>query len=471
MVRLRSGLAPARPTALVLGIGLLGSCVSYEARPLDSRAHMQAWLGQDLKAESLTARLERMELELDYDEHSFDARDGLRLEEGRWVALAYNPELRLARLRLTQATGVAAEAASWPDPQYSLSTLKLREQTPDPWVVTHGLEFSLPLSGRVTALVSLKQANAEVARCTVREAEWKVLHELSLAWVDWSAVQLGVEQTRDQLERLGPMVSSTVQMAQAGELLPTEAGLLALDQALLNSRLQALLGQSAERRQEILALMGLPPQHSVPLVPGLLRREERPAGPQVTDATQLAARNPTLTRLRGQYEVSEQHLRTEIAKQWPDVRLGPGLESDEARTKVGLVGGLTLPLWNANREAIIEAQVGREWARAALESEHQTLLGRLAQIAHRSTSLESQRMHLEERVVPLLDQQIFDAAQLMRRGEGSPIVLVQSLARAHQTQLDWIAMRASLAKAEHERGFLIGPPRTAPEPETKDTIR
>jgi outer membrane protein TolC len=457
-------------TLLTAALAVSTGCASYEPRPLDSQTHLQAWLGRQLQAESLQARLERIDLDLRDDATRFDARDGLQLAEAQWVALAFNPGLRLARLRLTQATAAAQESASWPDPRFTLSALKLREQTPDPWVITQGLEFSLPLSGRAGAYRDLKQAQQQVALRAVREAEWDVLHTLARAWVQWSAAQLRIEQTERHLATLAPLIETTTQLARSGELLPTEANLVALESAMQESLLQGLRGQAAERKQQLLALMGLPPGHGVRLLPGLSADGNGQPASQAPESA-LAARNPSLARLREEYQAREHALRMEIAKQWPDLGLGPAFESDEGRAKVGLIGGLTLPLWDANGEAIATAHVEREWARAAVETEHEALLGRLAANTLRAASLERQRTHMEHTLVPLLDRQVRDATRLVQLGEGSALVLVESLTRAHQTQLDWINMRAHLAETEHERAFLIGPPQRTPEAATEEPIR
>jgi cobalt-zinc-cadmium efflux system outer membrane protein len=457
-------------TALTAALAVLTSCASYEPRPLDGPAHIQEWLDRRLQAETLQARLQRMDLEWQDGAVQFDAHDGLQLAEAQWVALAFNPGLRLERLRLTQAAVAAQKSARWPDPRFTLSALELREETPDPWVITQGLEFSLPLSGRAGAYGDLKQAQEQVAMRTVREAEWGVLHGLALAWVQWSASQLRIEQTERHLESLAPIIETTIGLALSGEILPTEASLVALEHAMQESRLEGLRGQATVYRQQLLALMGLPPGHQVLLLPNLTADGNGGPASQAHESA-LAARNPGLARLREEYQAQEHALRMEVAKQWPDLGLGPAFESDEGRAKLGLIGGLTLPLWNANSESIASARVEREWARAALEAEHEALLGRLAASTLRTESLERQRAHMEQTLVPLLDQQVHDATRLVQLGEGSTIVLVESLTRAHQVQLDWISMRASLAETSHERVFLIGPSQRAPESATEEPIQ
>lgn len=442
---------------------VLTGCQSYEPRPLDSSTHIKAWQGRNLESESLQAGIERIDQDLRREVGEFNPADGLSLAEGQLAALVFNPELRLARLRLARATAGASEAASWPDPELTLNALQLSESAPDPWVLTQGLKITLPLSGRVGAYKDLKDARQQIARHEVREGEWGVMHALAHAWVQWSAVTLRIEETQRHLDTLTPLVEATSKLAASGELLSTEAALFSLERAQRQGQLRGFRGEADELEQRLRAAMGLAPGTAVLFLPSLTS-----GPPSEEGADAVAAQNPSLARLREEYEASEQTLRMEIAKQWSDFTFGPVIESDEGRRKVGLLTGIGLPLWNANREAIAEARIDRELARATLETVHEALLGRLAAATLRAASLEQQRIDIEETLAPLLDRQVADAARLVQLGEGTTMVLLESISRAHKTKLDWIDVRARKADAQHERAFLIGPARLDPLPASKE---
>jgi outer membrane protein TolC len=207
--------------------------------------------------------------------------------------------------------------------------------------------------------------------------------------------------------------------------------------------------------------MGLAPTAPVALVPALpsvdTADEATAAGP---DAIEL--RNVELARLRREYEVSEEALRLEVQKQYPDLTLGPLFESDEGQSRIGFLGGIPLPFLNANRRAIAEARAEREIARAALEGAYEELVGRWAAETAWAESLASQREELVEMLVPLVDRQVEEAFELLRLGEhATTLVLLESLTRAFQAKLELLNTRAAETLARTEIAFLIGPEATS----------
>ena len=51
---------------------------------------------------------------------AYDPSDGLELEEAELVALVFNPDLRIERLRVERAAAVAGHAGRWNDPQLGI---------------------------------------------------------------------------------------------------------------------------------------------------------------------------------------------------------------------------------------------------------------------------------------------------------------------------------------------------------------
>ncbi|TLY85595.1 MAG: TolC family protein [Gammaproteobacteria bacterium] len=68
------------------------------------------------------------------------------------------------------------------------------------------------------------------------------------------------------------------------------------------------------------------------------------------------------------YSMAEQALRLEVARQYPDVHLGPAYTWDHGIRRYQFNLGLTLPLLNRNAGAIGEAEARREEAGARLEA-------------------------------------------------------------------------------------------------------
>lgn len=444
-----------RGGGLAVALLLASSCQSYEPRPLEPAVHRDAWHARGLEDSSLAAFLERLEQGRGAEPGVFDPSDGLSIAEGQLVALAFHPRLRLARLRAGMADASREHAGSWADPELGLDALWVTESVSDRWVVSPSLSFSIPLSDRLDAERGLADATQRAAERAVIEAEWAVWHEVRAAWTEWSAARLRAQETERLVGVMEALVRGTAQLAQSGELARTEAALFAVEQAQRANALRGLGGELLAAEQRLRASLGLPPEANVELVPSLdpdSRLATVVAGPD-----EIAARNPGLARLREEYDMAEEALRGEIARQVPDLTLGPQYETDQGQSRIGFLGGFPLPIWNANRQAIAEARVEREIARAAYETEYESLVGRWAATAARAAALAEQRADLEQVLVPLVDRQLEDATRLMQLGEGTSLVLLESLTRAHQTKLDLIETRAAQAVSRSELEFLTGP--------------
>jgi len=75
-----------------------------------------------------------------------------------------------------------------------------------------------------------------------------------------------------------------------------------------------------------------------------------------------------LLALLAEYAAAEAELRFELARQVPDLRLGPAYEFDQGASKWGLTLSLDLPLLNQNQGAIAEAIARRDEVAARFEA-------------------------------------------------------------------------------------------------------
>ncbi|MFT5048976.1 MAG: outer membrane protein TolC [Chlamydiales bacterium] len=435
---------------------MLAGCQSYSARPLDPAAHRNAWHARTLEDGSLRAFLGRLALDVGQPAVELDTTDGLSLEEGRLVALAFNPGLRLERMRIGRATVAVEHAGRWADPKFSFTVTRLTGGGTDPWIVSPGLTFSIPLSGRMGVERELANAQQVAAEGSVLEAEWSVWHEVEQAWIAWSDARLRVLETERLIDAMQGLNQTAPQLVQRGELLRTEAALFTLERAQRENQLQRLRGELDATEQELRGLMGLAPAAPVQLIPSMAVVSTLPDG-LASGSEMIEAFNPRLERMRREYDVSEETLRHEIKKQYPDLRIGPQFESDEGQSRIGFLGGFPVPFLNANRRAIAKARVDREIARVALETEYELLVGRWSVAKTRALALSGQRQDMEQVLVPLADAQLEDTIALMRLGEGDGLATLESLVRTHQIKLDLIEARASEALARAESTYLIGP--------------
>ena len=451
-----------RPTLAIVALSVIAGCQSYEPRPLDPATHRETWHSRTPADDSVTAFAERLSDATPDKPVAYDASDGISLAEGELIALVYNPDLRMARLRAGVALATADHAGRWDDPQLSADLLRITESVSDPWIVGVGLGITLPISGRLEAEKARADATYQAQLYKVAEAEWMTRHQVRLAWQEWSAAKIRLQQQEQLIETIGTLTEMTNKLADAGEMPRTESGLFAIELMQRRYELRRLRGKVEESQQRLRALMGLSPMATLELTPQVI------AVGAVEDMAEKPSlgNNLSLARLYQEYEVAEQTLRREVRKQYPDLTIGPVVENEEGQSRIGLSGGIPLPILNANKQGIAEAKAERELARAAYETEYERLVGTLAQTKVNAMALTKERQLVADEMAPLVDKQVERARKLLALGEGGGLVLLESLVRAYETKLHLIDVRLEEAQAQTEIEFLIG---HAPPPQQTNT--
>lgn len=429
---------------------LLASCQTFDRKPLDLTAHSLKWKNQSASDQKVRDFAEQLAASSP-GAVSFNPANGVSLAEGKLIARVYNPDLRVARLKAGVARANAEFAGLWDDPELSFDVLKVTSGVPDPWIVGSALSLTVPISGRLQAEKGRAEAAHHVELDRIAEAEWEITNDVQQAWISWSAQRTKLEQAKKVVEALTEIVKSTNQLVEQGEMPKTEAGLFSLE--LTNRRVEwdGLVGAVASEQQEIRALLGISPTAPMRLIPNMSVPSVRPS------EERLANNNPTLNRLRSEYEVSERTLLREIRKQYPDLQIGPQGEKDEGQSRIGFIGGIPLPILNANRGGIATARAEREVAQAAYETEYERKVGQLATLRARLQALRSQRVTIEKELIPMVDRQVADAGKLVQLGEGGSLVLLESLTREYEAKLKIIHVLLQGSQVETDIQRLLGP--------------
>ncbi|HEX8876505.1 MAG TPA: TolC family protein [Phycisphaerales bacterium] len=455
---------PIRAAALALSIGLAG-CQSYQPRPLDLPAHADAFLART--PDSQEVREFAQSLAAGVSQVTFDPSDGLTCPEAEVIALVYNADLRLARLRAGITRASADHAGLWEDPTLGVDLTRILQSTPEPWKLFSTLGLTIPVSGRLAIEQQRADAQhaAELARLALRE--WAVRMSVRRAWREWSALDAQLAAGRDFLTRVDQVLAVVNKMEQAGEIARTEARLFRIEKATRASDLALLASSAARAELELRRLMGLAPNAPLrfhpQLHPQLQPHLAAPPPAATLEHTSLAIQVAT-----AEYRAAERTLELEVRKQYPDLHLSPGYGREDAQDQVLLGLSLPLPILNANRRAIAEARAQRELARGAAETTLEQTVAAVRATELRLAAAETHRRTLENEIVPLVDAQYDDARQVARLGEVNTLVLLESLKRQHEAKLALVAAARDEALAAVDLDELRGPPLspTTPSPST-----
>ena len=346
--------------APLLLVGALASaCVHYEAKPI-------------APTEPLAAIERRSPDDVRFREF-LTAHDAAIPQPPRWnlrsltlLAFYYHPALDEARAAAAVARGAIVTAGAKPNPT-AQPTIGYDATTAPPWMPGFGLLFPIETAGKRGHRVAEATRRGEAAQLQIITTAWQVR-----VGVRRSVLDLIISRRQEQLlVRQLAVQDSIVQLFQrqldAGAITPFEATQARLAAATTRLAVNQAAIQRAQAEAALADALGLTPEASTAIVPAVDLGSEMDVQPPepVIRRQALVSRSDVRAAL-ADYEASQAALQLEIARQYPDIELGPGYLFDQTDHKWTLAAGITLPIFNRNQGPIAEATARREQAAAHL---------------------------------------------------------------------------------------------------------
>lgn len=373
-----------------------------------------------------------------FDQRTFaslgiDARGPIGFPALASAAMNRHPDVEVALREADIARAAILSAGARPNPSVSFLPTRVTPQEVgvSPWVAGFGLDFAIETAGKrhKRLLAAQEQANAAALRATA--AAWQVRSRLRAAWLEVAASERRANLLHAQLVTQESLVTALDARLQAGE---SSRGEMLQSRLLLNqTRILASGTQksAAEARAALAAAAGLPASQltGVNLDFSSLGRPSRPLNADLLRRGAFIERPDVLAAL-ADYAAEEAALRLEIAKQYPDLKLGPGYEFDQGLNKWTLGLSLTLPVFDRNQGPIAEAEARRAAGAARFQALEARVAGELerALTGYRG-ALEKLRVANE--TVTDATKQRDTARRLLEGGEGDRLALLTS-----QVELD-----------------------------------
>ena len=280
------------------------------------------------------------------------------------AAFYYQPALAEARAQWAAVEATKITAGQRPNPTVGF-TPTYDTTTPPPWIL--GLTWDIPIE-----TAGKRGKRIEQAEHLTEAAKWDFV---GMAWKTRSNVRAALlalytaRETESLLARQEAAQSNVVRLLE-GQLAAGAVSSYEVTQArvaLTTTRLARLdaTGQSAQARVQLAGALGLP----LRALDGVnFSFDGLDQFPQDLTAPEVR-RDAILNRadVRGalaDYAASQSALQLEIAKQYPDLHLGPGYELDQTDNKWSLGVSLDLPILNHNQGPVAEAMANRAAAAA-----------------------------------------------------------------------------------------------------------
>jgi cobalt-zinc-cadmium efflux system outer membrane protein len=288
--------------------------------------------------------------------------------------------------------------------------------------------------------------------------------------MEWSAARMRSEISKELIARLRDVAFLADRQEAAGSMTRVDARLFRVELTGREADAIAMDARVRELELQLRAMLGLAPQLPLTLIPTVA------FSARVTSIEELRqmldSSNPELAAVRAEYEASEQSLRTEVRKQYPDLTIGPGYASDQGDNRVQLGLSLPIPLWNRNQQGVAQAAARREVAHGRFETTYEHLSSQLAIAMVRFDAGRAQRALIESSVVPLADEQEADVRRLAALGRVDPMLLLESVKSQYAAKMRLVDAHVSESIGAVRLDELIGPPEiTHADPALPETIK
>lgn len=362
---------PARAVITTLGLGcmvaMLGACASYTAKPLapaSTAAALEQRTLDDLGLRSL------MDTALPQGASARSA-NSWDLSSLTVAALYFHPDMEIARSKLQLARAGVTTAGQIPNPVLSFSPTQHGVIVdPSPWTVGLLVNLVLELGGKREKRVEQARELVEAARQDLATASWQVRGSVRSAMLDlWAAEgrrALGGRRQAVQEE----VVAVLDRRFSAGEAsaLDVARERITLSQVRLQTR--DAERQAADARVRLATAIGVPVRALDTIRPGL-NAFDQPAGiPELGSLSAGNLRQKALLQrtdvlgLLAEYNASQSGLKLAVAKQYPDITVGPGYTYDQGDELYSFGISAELPIFNQYQGQIAEANAKRSEAAA-----------------------------------------------------------------------------------------------------------
>jgi cobalt-zinc-cadmium efflux system outer membrane protein len=344
--------------ALSGAISLLGACAHYQPRPIAPASVVARLDARTLSDPDLVRAAEPAHLVPAWPPDVWD------LQTLTVAALYYHPDLELARASWAVARAGLVTAGQRPNPNVSAGpgfNTSTPAQTITPWILNFSLDFTVETAGKRGYRIDQAKGLSDSARYTIATTAWQVRARVRQSLLDlfFSTESAGVLDRQRAIQesnitlfqrQLDAGEISTFEMAQARLLLDSIRLAFAdaqRQQRDARARLATAVGLPLAALEDV--RLGFDPFRIVPTdIPDAAARREA-----------LLNRADILSAL-SEYEASQSSLQLEIARQYPDIHLGPGYQMDQNSNKwTMLLFPSVLPVFNRYQGPIAEAEARR----------------------------------------------------------------------------------------------------------------
>lgn len=344
---------------------VFAQCVSYKAVPLVREQHFAQLQTRRLDSTPVRGALAAAQL------GSLESDTRWTLDRLTVAAWTLRPEIVQARAELDASIAEDEAVTTRQNPTLTVSPERFLSGA-QPWTIATQLDLLIGASGKRKIQREAATERQLAARVRLAETAWQIGHDVRAAWLVWCVAgerALALERAAAVRASIRDLTAARVtagRMSQrenanaTAQAFKSQAELQTARTAVSAAR-AALAVAVGVTDAELDAVFAEPPRLDA------LPNADRFSLDELTH--QAVFDRLDLWRTLHEYASQEQLVRLEVAKQHPNLTLGPGYGWDRGEHKLLLGFSIELPLFNRNQAAIAQAEAQR----AAIAARFDTL--------------------------------------------------------------------------------------------------
>lgn len=378
---------------VILACVVLAGCAAYQPKPITPTQLAKSFEERSLTSDNLRTWLAQQ-----------SGRDVEPWPLPRWnremltlAAYYYSPALDIARAQWGMAKAGVDVAGAIPNPVLHLP-FEYTSPNPGPGrPFTTGPSLDIPIETAHKRGYRIDQAShwSEAARLNIGNEAWRVRGQVRDALLSFYAEGARAAFLTQKVAAQQQILEMVTRRRDVGEAAGPDVNLAVLVLTQAHAELAAAHTGWLDARAQVASVIGLPIRAIESVQLDLDVFAQTGAAPPPAEARRAALfHRADLLGSLAEYDAAEAALQLEIAKQYPDIHLGPGYTYDTGTNRIGFgLSGITLPILDRNEGGIAQAEARRKEAAARTAALQDAIVNDLDHaLAHYQASLDALRL-------------------------------------------------------------------------------
>lgn len=431
---------------ILIGFMLVSGCVHFRPKPLE-----QSQTGSNLEARSLG----------DPGLRAFIQTNAPAIAPSKWpppswdfsllslAALYCHPDMEVARAKLAAADAAVISAGARPNPTLTFSPSYSEPPIEffSPWTLGFTLDVPIETAGKRGYRIAQARHLANAARLDVASTAWQVRSRVRSSLLDFYEATQNLKILTDLQVVQNQTAELFENRLKAGQASFLETQLIRVAAAQSELQLRDAQKQSDQSFVRLADAIGVPVRALTNISFSFADFEKFPATRDAGVLRREALLNRTdILSALAEYNASQSALQLEIAKQYPDLNLGPGYTWNQGVNNYSLGISITLPVLDQNQGPIAEAEAHRRQAAAAFIGLQARVIG---DVDESFAGYRDSRRKFEaaDKLQLAAQRQMQSVQQQFDAGAADRVEVLQAQSEFGTSRLAWVAARIEAQQA------------------------